>query len=183
MEKKRKQNGFTLIEMLIVVFVVGVGLVGALSFFNVNLNNQFEAKNELIASGLAQESVDLVRNIADYNSLNESTGLKWYDNLCKQNCNANKTDNQCKNVDINSLSSHDCASSNTESYVCQDANSRYYQCNTSSQMFKRDIEIFGQDVDESGDIDLDSGDCFKVRAVVTWNDRTTEANDIICKPR
>ena len=45
---KKSKKGFTLIEILVTIFVLGIGLIGALSFFNINLNNQFEAKQELI---------------------------------------------------------------------------------------------------------------------------------------
>ena len=68
--------------MLVVIFVLGVGLIGALSFFNINLNNQFEAKQELIAAGLAQEGADLVRNIVDYNYLNNKP--TWYNEIAEE---------------------------------------------------------------------------------------------------
>jgi Tfp pilus assembly protein PilV len=161
--------------MLVVVFVLGIGLIGALSFFNINLNNQFEAKNELIAAGLTQEGADLVRNIVDYNYLK---GDSWYKNLS----NRNGSSHACKNIDINSLTTHDCISSNNKNYICSDASKRYYQCNDNTQTFTRELDIVGEDVNGSG-VDLDAGDCLSVSDTVSWNGRSTVSKDIICKPR
>jgi prepilin-type N-terminal cleavage/methylation domain-containing protein len=164
--KNSPQAAFTLIEMLVVVFVLGIGLIGALSFFNINLNNQFEAKNELIAAGLAQEGADLVRNIKDYNQLNSSSGLKWYDHLYNNTANTGL----CSAVDFNSLSGHQC--SNAGSDVCVNASSRYYQC-TGTTNFKRTISVV-----KHGDLDV-AGNYLEITCEVTWNGRTTTATDIL----
>lgn len=153
---RNEKKGFTLIEVLVVVFVLGVGLIGALSFFNINLNNQFEAKNELIAAGLAQEGADLVRNIKDYNQLNS---LIWNNNL--------DTGIACSEIDFDSLSNHRCSNVGTGD-VCIDANSRYYQCASGNTSFKRNISITSR-----------SDGSKKVVCTVTWNGRTTTATDIL----
>lgn len=184
--KIAKHKGFTLIEMLVVVFVLGIGLIGALSFFNVNLNNQFEAKNELIAAGLAQEGADLVRNIVDYNYLNKNTISHWYHEIAN-NSNGNSN---CNLIDFYSLGSHQCESSSSskKQRVClDDTSKRYYQCPNASDAgatdFYREITIGGYDADGGG-IDLDTeNDCLSVVASVTWNSRETKSTDIICKPR
>lgn len=152
--KIAKHNGFTLIEMLVVVFVLGVGLIGALSFFNINLNNQFEAKKELIAAGLAQEGADLVRNIRDYNLLN---GKAFDFNLAS-----------CTAIDFNSLSNHQCVSNQN---ICMDANLRYCQCGAScstSTGFTRTIAITAPDASSK-----------KVVCTVSWNGRTTQSVDYL----
>jgi len=154
---ENNRQGFTLIEILIVIFVLGVGLIGAMSFFSINFNNQFEAKNELIAASLAQEGVDLVRNIRDYNQMN---GLVWNKNL--------DTGTVCSEIDFYSLDSHECSNAGTGN-VCIDANSRYYQCaNGTVTAFKRNISITNQ-----------SDGSKKVVCAVTWNDRTTTTTDFL----
>ncbi|MDD3487475.1 MAG: type II secretion system protein [Candidatus Moranbacteria bacterium] len=180
MKKEGNQKkGFTLIEMLVVIFIVGIGLIGALSFFNINLNNQFEAKNELIAAQLAQESVELLRNIVDYNAL---AGNDWYSNITNQTAGSN----DCKNIDYRSLSSHNCVSSANLDDIYLDSSGRYRQYSDNSQLFHRKIESIDPiDRDSSdGSINLrDKGDCFRVTVAVTWNSRVTKASDVICKPR
>ncbi|MCX6763052.1 MAG: prepilin-type N-terminal cleavage/methylation domain-containing protein [Candidatus Moranbacteria bacterium] len=158
---KNSKKGFTLIEMLVVIFVLGIGLVGALSFFNINLNSQFEAKNELIAAGLAQEGADLVRNIRDYNQLNSSTRT-WDQELAA--CNN-------KGIDFNSLTGalaqlHKCVS-NTNVYI--DSNSRYNQSGSgTTAAFTRKIEVTAPDAASR-----------KIICTVSWNGRTTTATDIL----
>jgi len=159
-KKRNSQRGFTLIEMLVVIFVVGVGLVGALSFFNINLNNQFEVKNELIAAGLAQEGVELVKNIRDYNLLNPPKA--WDFNL-------GNGGSSCTAIDFNSLSSHQC--SNTGSAICTDANLRYYQCASGNTVFSRTTTISALNADGSR----------TATCTVSWNGRTTTAKDVLYK--
>jgi len=171
-----KRKGFTLIEMLVVVFVIGIGLIGAMSFFNINLNNQFEAKNELIAAGLAQEGLELVRNIRDYNIL---SGEKWYKlDLLGETI-------LCQRIDYRSLDKswlwgiyfHKCLGPLISSdKVCLDnATRRYRQCSNSESAntdFKRSISI-------TRNGDLDAGGYLEVTCTVTWNNRTTVAKDIL----
>lgn len=159
-EKLKFQNSsqaaFTLIEMLVVIFIVAIGLVGAISFFNINLNNQFEAKNELIAAGLAQEGADLVRNIRDYNLLK---GNAWDQGLAS--CDA-------VSIDFNSLSGHTCTSNTA---VCTDSNRRYCQCGgscTNSTNFTRTINVSSPDSNSK-----------KITCTVTWKGRITQAIDYL----
>jgi len=154
--------------MLVVIVVISIGLVGALSFYNININNQFEARNELIAANLAQEGVELVRNIRDYNKLNPLISPKWYTNLFNNTSNSNL----CTAVDFNSLSSsHQC--SNIGTGVCVDGNSRYYQCASGNTSFTRTILI-----EKQGDLDA-TGSYLKITCTVAWNGRTTIAKDIL----
>ena len=175
---KNYRKGFTLIEMMVVVFVLGIGLIGALSFFNINLNNQFEAKNELIAAGLAQEGADLVRNIKDYNQLN---GNVWYYNICTDN----KCGNKCRSIDLDSLSSHTCEKGGGKSYVKLDSITKtYLQCtngDSDKTIFTRTVDISACDNSGcGGSRDLDTaGNYMKVTVTVKWNNdsRTTTAID------
>jgi len=186
--KKRtfQEAGFTLIELLITIFLVSVGLVGVLAFFSSSLTSQFDAKNEVIAAGLAQEGTELVRNIVDYNYFNNVPG-KWYNGLCTRGCKPDKTSNLCKAVDFTSLNDHNCENRVS---ICFDGG-RYYECpnsgNAKETGFKRDVDIAGENVNGINElpdgIDLDAGDCLNVVATVTWSGRTTKSTDIICKPR
>lgn len=64
---KLHRTGFTIIELLIVILVVSIGLIGVMNlitriFFYTRLN-----QSNLIASFLAQEGIEIVRNIRDTN--------------------------------------------------------------------------------------------------------------------
>ncbi len=169
-----------MIELLVTIFFVSVGLVGVIAFFNLSIESSTEDKNELIAAGLAQEGVELVRNIVDYNHLN---GDDWWRELV---VNSVASNSNCKSIDYESLLSHDCITAN-HTQVCLDNNSRYFQDNSSCHgavktSFTRELEISGQDMNGSG-IDLNNGDCLKIEVKVSWGDREAKAVDIICKPR
>lgn len=72
MKFKRLQfkEGFSLIETLAVLFVISMALLGIVSLINQNIQVQNINKNNLIASSLAQEGIELIRNVRDANWLN-----------------------------------------------------------------------------------------------------------------
>lgn len=154
---ENSRKGFTLIEMLIVVSVVGIGIVGALSFFSISLANQFEVKQELIAAGLAQEGTELVRNIRDYNVLN---GLDWRNGY-------GPSFRACKTIDYNSLFDHQCLAAANLTAVCVDPTGRYYQCASGTS----GITDFTRTVDISNEAD----GSIKVVCTVSWNGRATQS--------
>lgn len=155
--------GFTLIEIMITVFFVSVGLIGVIAFFNSSLESNFEAKNELIAAGLAQEGAELVRNIKDYNQLNSSSGLKWYGNLWSASAGGSSL---CRAADYGSLSSHACTNLR---YVCF-SGGRYFQCADGSPgqtQFERSITLARVG-------NLDDGGRLEVLSSVKWKDGDME---------
>lgn len=58
---------FTLIEVLVVLFIVSFGLVGILSLIVQNIQSQNYNKNGLVAYQLAQEGNELIRRVRDSN--------------------------------------------------------------------------------------------------------------------
>lgn len=172
-----KQEGFSIIEILVTIVIVGIGLVGIISFFSANIQNQLEVKNELIAAGLAQEGPELVRNIVDYNYLN---GADWYDKVCGSNSDCA---GRCKSIDHTALTGHDCITTDQPGVCLAGTPPKYEQCDSSELPFERSISISIENVYDDGVNDLNNGDCLKVSNNVTWNDRTTVATDIVCKPR
>lgn len=61
--------GFSIIEVMAAITIIVIGLVGVLSLVTQNIQVSSINKNELIASQLAQEGLELVRNIRDENWL------------------------------------------------------------------------------------------------------------------
>lgn len=72
------KNGFTLIETLITVSIVGIGFIGFLFALNqfARLDNNLNSK--IIAIYLAQEGPEIVRNIRETNRLKD---LLWDENI------------------------------------------------------------------------------------------------------
>lgn len=66
---QKKQKGFSIIEVMASVFIITFGLIGVLALADQNIRNQRLSKNTLVASQLAQEGLELVRNTRDKNWL------------------------------------------------------------------------------------------------------------------
>lgn len=81
-EALKNNSGISIIEVTVAIFIVTVGLVGVLSLVIQNIEAQYVNKNVLIASGLAQEGIELTRNIRDLNWL--TAGNIWYQNLIEE---------------------------------------------------------------------------------------------------
>ncbi len=84
MIKRNNQNqkGFTLIEMLVSIFIIAFSLVG---IFNLNskYNQQtLQEKESFIATLLAQEGIEIIKNMRDTNSLNDQC---WTNNIDNTN--------------------------------------------------------------------------------------------------
>ena len=72
---KSQPRGFTILESVVVIFVISVGLVSMASLITQNTQVQYVNKNMIIASQLAQEGLEVVRNIRDDNFI--TTGNDW----------------------------------------------------------------------------------------------------------
>ena len=56
-----KQKGFSLLDVIVAIFIVTVGLVAVSTLVNSSLRAVSAAENKIIASGLAQEGIETVR--------------------------------------------------------------------------------------------------------------------------
>ena len=77
-KNKTDKKGFTLIEVITILLVVSLGMIGVLSLIVQNIQSQSLNKNTLIAYQLAQEGVELIRQVRD---TNWREGNDWDDNL------------------------------------------------------------------------------------------------------
>lgn len=151
---QKKEAGFTLIELLITIVLVSVGLIGIISFFNASLKSQFDAKNELIAAGLAQEGSELVRNIAEYKKLSGSDWSAIKSALLS-----------CSRVDYRSLASHTCQNAANDN-ICFESG-QYKQCDSGTGIdMRRTLSTSDEGVNG-----------LFITSQVTWNGRTTTAED------
>jgi len=72
-----KKNGFSLIGVIIALFVVAIGLTGIVSLASISLKSATTSEMRLIASGLAQEGVEIVRDIRRGNANWDN----WYSSI------------------------------------------------------------------------------------------------------
>ena len=63
--KLKSQSGFTLVEVLVAVSILGVGMAGIFAALNANLKSAALVRNNYIAAGLVQEGIEVVRNLRD----------------------------------------------------------------------------------------------------------------------
>jgi len=65
---KSARQGFSLIEVLVSLFVLSIGITAIAVLMVDNIKNLQTSKNQIVASQLAQEGIELVRNLKDNNS-------------------------------------------------------------------------------------------------------------------
>ncbi|MDA1337709.1 MAG: prepilin-type N-terminal cleavage/methylation domain-containing protein [bacterium] len=143
------QRGFTLVEVLVSIFIITVGAGGAFSLVQQTLNFTTNAALQLEASYLAQEGMEIVRNIRDANLLKiyKSLGGTWQDGLafCSAGCQADYTQS--------SLNAY-------EDTLLQLSNGTYSYTVGANSIFKRKITVT-----QEGD------NTIKVLTEVMWEER------------
>jgi prepilin-type N-terminal cleavage/methylation domain-containing protein len=72
---KNKNAGFTLIESMIAIALIVSGITGLMVLVNRSMGFANLAFNQLTAANLAQEGIELVRNIRDNNWMNKKNWL------------------------------------------------------------------------------------------------------------
>src|SRR3989344_5252969 len=71
---KQKNKAFTLVETLVAISIFTVSLLGIMSVLASGISSTNYAKQKMIASYLAQEGIEYVRNIRDTNVLYSVNG-------------------------------------------------------------------------------------------------------------
>jgi prepilin-type N-terminal cleavage/methylation domain-containing protein len=71
-------KGFTLIEVLLAVFITAVGVLALYNGISYSYNSMQKAKDKFTAAYLAQEGVEIVKSIRDSNY---KAGNNWNSNL------------------------------------------------------------------------------------------------------
>ena len=74
--KKEKYNkGFSLIEVIVSIGIISIGIIPILNLFNSALRNEMDNKNKLIALYLAEENIEIMRQLRDNNILEKKDWL------------------------------------------------------------------------------------------------------------
>ena len=89
-----KRCGFTLIEMMITIAVVSIGLIGVYVTLQQTMSLSKYLYNRLEAASLAQEGIEIIRNIRDTNYIQHQTATStpWDEGLATGNYEVQYTD-------------------------------------------------------------------------------------------
>lgn len=129
----KSRRGFSLGEVLLAGFVLTTGLLATSALMVKSLKNSFETRDTIIAVELAQEGVELVRNVRDNNLAAGGTGFAAFGN-----------DKHCRiDYDDTVTSMLDCTTSQGSAprYTLQYSGGFYQHNNTSAERFFRYIYI------------------------------------------
>jgi Tfp pilus assembly protein PilV len=73
--KRAGRQGFSFLEVMLVVFILGTSLVVFIQVISKGIGHSADSRDTIIASELAQEGVELVRNIRDNNWAHKTDGF------------------------------------------------------------------------------------------------------------
>lgn len=157
-QKLKTREGFTLIETIMAMGVIVVGLVGSLLLLAASSARASILKDRVIAAHLAEEGIEVARNIRDTN---------WLKNF---DWRANLPDTAVGIVDYDSQAID--TSDGSEGRRCLNWNGSFYRhaagpgyaCSTS---FKRRIELRTLNETIAGQ----SVDYLEVKSVVEWREK------------
>jgi hypothetical protein len=123
----KKESGFTIIEATVAIFILTAGILGAFSFISHFTEYSSISTMRLTASYLAQEGVEVVKNIRDGNLL---SGDDWNEGFATSPWNG-----EADYTDTSSLSSY------TGDYLNIDGNGLYGYGAGDQSLFERKIHI------------------------------------------
>lgn len=86
----KKEKGFTIVELVIAIFILFVAVFGVYSAFSTIVALTLGVSDRLTAAYLAQEGIEIIRNMRDYNWVKN---LGWNNGLtgCASGCEADYT--------------------------------------------------------------------------------------------
>ncbi|OGZ58665.1 MAG: hypothetical protein A3B96_03845 [Candidatus Spechtbacteria bacterium RIFCSPHIGHO2_02_FULL_43_15b] len=169
MLKAKFNKGFTLIELSIAVFVLAVGISGMLALINRLVISGTQIQQQLIASGLAQEGIEVTHNIRNTNWIQDKD---WNEGLDKSGCSTSPLDtSNCPilatvNFDSSSISEN----SDPDDWELPWDGSNYKH--SSGGIFSRHLEI-SYDSDDDGDIFM------RVKSIVDWRGKSFETEELL----
>ncbi|MFH1451253.1 MAG: prepilin-type N-terminal cleavage/methylation domain-containing protein [bacterium] len=80
---KQQDSAFTLIEVMVAIFIITVSTVGIVGLLQQSISTTSISSAKLIANYLGQEGIEIVRNIRDTNWLEQrdDLGVNWDDDI------------------------------------------------------------------------------------------------------
>ena len=69
----KDKKGFSILETIIAAFVLSIGILTVVGLISSSLKNSMDSRNQIIASELVQEGIELARNVRDGNFITGSS--------------------------------------------------------------------------------------------------------------
>lgn len=169
-----KEKSFTLIELIISIFILSIAIVGIFSAFSIMTILTSDTTDRLTATYLAQEGMEIIRNMRDTNWLNMDTCIAddispcpytWVDGLTDCNNGGCEVDYTTTGPGYDSIKPY------TGDYLNIDTNGFYGYAYGTRTKFERKIIIM-----PITDVDNKSDHIIKVIAQVSWDEKATILN-------
>ncbi len=174
----RMRTGFTIIEMLIAVFIFTVSLTALMSMSAQGLKSTRNTQDRIVAEFLAIEGIEVVRNVRDQAFIAGYSGGTWSgvfqgNTIFGSNGCFNSATTACKfEFSSNKFSLSDCTTdADCDIYI--DEPSYHYDYDSSSPAVKSKYnrKIFIDSIADSDDNEIE------VRSVVTWGNEEVVYTD------
>lgn len=172
---KQKKAAFSLPEVLVSLFVLTFGILVVINFFGTSLGHVLKSRNQIIAAELAQEGLEIVRNIRDDNLIGGMapfyTGFKDF--------SSNPAEKKLCTVDYKSTNVTSCGTSfDPRLYYDSGGYYTHTDANANPTSFQRRIWVFYDDGNGSFNLNTyEDAEAARVTAVVIWN-RNTFPDDL-----
>jgi len=152
------KRGFTIIELMVTIFIMTVGLIGISNLIQQTTSFVFISSSKLTASYLAQEGIEIVRNIGDTNLIE---GEDYDKGLVFPPIDCGIIGSGCEaDYDDSALSSY------SDQFLNIDSSGFYSYAPGSPTKFKRKITI-------DSTTDSDTWPYLKISVVVSWQEKGT----------
>ncbi|MDD2732119.1 MAG: hypothetical protein PHI53_02900 [Candidatus Pacebacteria bacterium] len=159
-----ENKGFTFIELIITIFVLIVGILAAfiiaqspLSYLNISLSR-------LTASYLAQEGIELVRNIRDGNWIG---GVAWNNGL-----NSCKSTSHFCEIDYNDLNLNSISKIQPPNFLNRESLGFYGYASGAPTTFTRQITI--DEIDNPDKNNGGSNKILEVTVLIKWKEKNKD---------
>lgn len=124
-KKPNNQQGFSLIEVIIAIFVITIGIVAVVNLVSSAIGSVAISESQVIATNLCQEGLEVVRNIRDSNW---KIGESWNNGLSSGDYRIEYNSNNLLSISGNPA-------------LKLDSNGYYQYSNGSDTLFHRKITI------------------------------------------
>jgi Tfp pilus assembly protein PilV len=86
-QKIKHEKSFSMLEVIMSIAIVTIGLVGAMGLLSKSTRESMDSRDQVIAGLLAQEGVEIVRNIRDNNWADRDPSTTSFNNIgTNSNC-------------------------------------------------------------------------------------------------